>query len=268
MPVHNYADKYYAYQTQARGLLEPADLERVFTKRAKWYASRLRDFLPSDRAVRWLDLPCGFGNFLYFLRRQGYRNVVGYDLDPEQVRLARSLNLPAREGDAFELLRNADESFDCIASIDFLEHLDRDAALDVLELCFERLNPGGLLLMRVPCADGPFGAHDAVNDLTHQWSLTSNVLRAILEMTHFDRVQILDERPQAYNLVNGVRLATFHAARLAATGFVAALGMEAPRIWSRSMWGIAFKPNQPVSRSAVPSGGGELALCTGNSATN
>ena len=238
-----FAEKYYGYQTKARGLLHKRDLTRTFEKRSKWYQSRLGEHIPVDRKAKWLDLPCGFGNFLYFLRQQGCRNISGYDLDPEQVRLAQMLELPAVEGDAFDILNNPTESYDCIASIDFLEHLDRDSAINFLELCYERLRPGGVLFLRVPCADGPFGARDRFNDLTHEWSMTSNVLRAMLEMISFEGVEILDERPQPYNIRNRVRLVLFYIARFLANGFVMALGLIPPRIWSTAMWGVARKPS-------------------------
>jgi 2-polyprenyl-3-methyl-5-hydroxy-6-metoxy-1,4-benzoquinol methylase len=252
MNSKKFAENYYAFQTKARGLLHKTDLERSFQKRSKWYRSRLRKFMPTNRDVRWLDLPCGFGNFLYFLRQHGYQNVSGYDLDPEQVRLAHMLQLPAAEGDAFTVLSDNKESYDCIAAIDFLEHLDRDSAVTFLELCHERLNPGGRLFLRVPCADGPFGAHDRFNDLTHEWSMTSNVLRAMLEMISYERIEILDERPQPYNIRNRFRLILFFVAKFIASSFVVALGLAPPRIWSTAMWGVARKPSlAPQSKSLV-----------------
>jgi 2-polyprenyl-3-methyl-5-hydroxy-6-metoxy-1,4-benzoquinol methylase len=248
MSSKTYAEKYYEFQTKARGFVQEPELKELFAKRANWYCSRLQDFLPKDRSSRWLDLPCGFGNFLYFLRQQGYQNISGYDLDPEQVRLARMLQLPAAEGDAFTILSDVNESYDCIAAIDFLEHLDRDKAVTFLELCHDRLNPGGLLFLRVPCADGPFGARDRFNDLTHEWSMTSNVLRAMLEMIAYEGIDILDERPQPYNIRNQVRLGLFYTARFLANAFVRALGLTPPRIWSTAMWGVARKPSHGLER--------------------
>jgi len=243
MNSKTYGEKYYEFQTKARGLVQEPELRESFAKRAEWYCSRLRDFLPEEHSSHWLDLPCGFGNFLYFLRQQGCQNISGYDLDPEQVRLAQMLELPAVEGDAFDILNNPTESYDCIASIDLLEHLDRDSAINFLELCYQRLRPGGVLFLRVPCADGPFGARVRFNDLTHEWSMTSNVLRAMLEMISFEGVEILDERPQPYNIRNRVRLFLFYIARFLANGFVMALGLIPPRIWSTAMWGVARKPS-------------------------
>ncbi len=242
----SHEEAYYAHQTQARGVLDAAALERRFRSLARWYACRLGPFLPASRQAVWLDLPCGYGNFLYFLRRMGYTRISGYDADPKQVHLARLLDLPAEERDAFAVLDDNSRSFDAIASVDFLEHLSRDAAVRFLAACRARLRPAGVLILRMPCADGPFGSHDAWNDLTHQWAATSNLLRSLLQMSGFERIQILDERPQPYNLRNRIRLLAFHAARLLTSLWVAALGVTPPAVWSLSMWAVAYVPKDPV----------------------
>lgn len=240
--MDSYEYAYYRYQTQARGLLEEDALRQHFAKLARWYAFRLRSHLPDNRNASCLDIPCGYGNFLYFLRLRGFENVIGYDLDPNQVRVARNLDLPAHEGDAFIVLSEERKEYDCIMSLDFIEHVSRDDALRFLGLCWARLRPGGVLILRTACADGPFGAHDRYNDLTHQWTMTSNVLRTVLRMLNFERVEILDERPQAYNFVNTLRLMAFYPARAVASGLCLALGLIPPAVWSRGMWGVGYRP--------------------------
>jgi 2-polyprenyl-3-methyl-5-hydroxy-6-metoxy-1,4-benzoquinol methylase len=230
---------YYGYQTRARGLVTREALQQRFEKLKPWYAQRVGPFLPRSKDAACLDLPCGYGNFLYFLRAAGFAHAVGYDRDPQQVRLAQLLDLPAHDGEAFDVLGREGSRWDCISSIDFLEHLSRDQALAFLDLCRRRLAPGGVLIVRTPSADGPFGAHDRYADVTHQWAMTATVLRTVLEMAGFERVVILDERPQPYNAVNVVRLGVFHLARLAANGVCLALGLDPPALWSRSMWAVA-----------------------------
>lgn len=243
--IKDYERLYYNYLSRAQGQLDGPALRLRFEKMAKWYACRLGPFLPPGRDAVWLDVPCGCGNFLYFLRSMGYHNVSGYDMDPEQVRLARLLDLPALERDAFVVLEDPSRSFDGIVSADFIEHLSRDQALRFIAGCRARLRPGGVLFLRTPCADGPLGSHDVWNDLTHQWAATSNLMRGILEMFGFDRIMILDERPQPYSILNRVRLAAFHSARLLASAFVLALGLSSPAVWSTSMWAVGCVPPGP-----------------------
>jgi 2-polyprenyl-3-methyl-5-hydroxy-6-metoxy-1,4-benzoquinol methylase len=237
-------ETYYGFQGRARDLTDETVLRASCESVAPWYARRLGPFLPQNRNARILDIPCGHGNMLYFLRRQGYRNVTGYDRDAGQVRLACSLELHAEQGEAIEVLSSLEQSFDCITSLDFLEHLSRDDALEALRLFRGRLVPGGVLILRTPCADGPFGAHDRYNDLTHVWAMTTNVLRTILKMLDFERVEIFDERPQPYNVVNALRWILFFPAKWLASGLCLGLGLTPPAVWSRSMWAVAHRPRE------------------------
>lgn len=236
----NYRESYYSYQTKARGLLDAASLKSHFDRLGKWYWARLKHNLPKKIDAKCLDMPCGYGNFLYFLRSKGYVDIRGYDLDESQVELAKLLGLPAFVGDVFEVLAT-EEKYDLISSFDFIEHVSKDDALRFLGLCRSRLIENGLLILRAPCADGPFGAHDANNDITHEWSMTSNVLKTILEMSGFSKVEILDERPQPTSFVETIRWLVFYPSKLTANLLCIGLGMRPPRVWSRSMIAIARK---------------------------
>ncbi len=237
----NYRESYYKYQTKARGLLNASTLESHFKKLEKWYWARLKHYLPKHTNASCIDIPCGYGNFLYFLRSRGYKNICGYDLDESQVKLANLLDLPAETKNIFDVLTESKDTYDLISSFDFIEHLSKDDALKFLALCRNNLNENGVLILRTPCADGPFGSHDANNDITHEWSMTSNVLKTILEMCGFSNVEILDERPQPTSLVEAIRWLVFYPFKLIADLFCIGLGMRPPRIWSRSMIAIAYK---------------------------
>jgi len=241
--MESYKKIYYDYQTQARGLLTEDALLTRFNKLASWYGARLKSYLPADKGAQCLDVPCGYGNILYFLKSKGYSNIQGIDLDEKQVELATMLGLPAHKGDVFELLSDENQNFDLITSFDFIEHLDKDDALRLLNLSYRRLKPGGVLLLRAPCGDGPFGAHDAWNDLTHQWGMTSNVLRTMLALNGFVGVKTLDERPQPTSFIDVIRWLVFFPAKAFASAMCMALGMRPPEIWTRSMIAIAYKPD-------------------------
>ena len=237
----DYKSVYYDYQTKARGLLTKESLTARFMQLSKWYDGRLSPYLPKNKQARCLDIPCGFGNFLYFMEDKGYSNIQGVDLDAKQVELAALVDLPAVQGDAFQILSDEVSSFDQISSLDFIEHLDKDKVLEFLSLAYSALKPGGTIILRAPCGDGPFGAHDAWNDLTHQWGMTSNVVRTLLEMHGFKNVKILDERPQPGGIIDTFRWLVFFPAKLIADGFCMALGMRPPAIWTRSMIAIGHK---------------------------
>lgn len=239
--MEKYESKYYDYQTKARGLLDADALLKNFEKLSRWYGCRLKKYMPSEKNAYCLDVPCGYGNFLYFLKNNGYLNAIGYDLDAKQIDLAMLVGLPAEVGDVFEVLQNDNLSYDLISSLDFIEHLSKEDALKYLELCFDRLNSGGTLILRTPCADGPFGSHDICNDLTHKWGMTSNLFSAVLEMSGYSEVEILDERPQPTSLVDTIRWLIYFPVKVLAKLACMALGMRSPEVWTRSMIAIARK---------------------------
>jgi len=242
MPKY-YEQRWYDYQTIARGLLTVDQLTRAFESCSEQYWYSLRSYLPVNKSQLCLDLPCGYGNFLYFLKKHGYQNCRGYDLDRSQVALAQSLGLQAAQADAFIVLANLTETPSLIASIDFVEHLEKSSALRFLEACYERLSPGGTLILRTPCADGPFGAHDVHNDITHQWGLTSNSLRCVLAMVGFSSIQVLDipgVSPSG-GAVQAARWAACKMSRWVAGILLRIMCVGSPSVWGPSMWAVAIK---------------------------
>ena len=249
--MNQHEKEYYGFQTRARGLLNADALRQRFEKLRRWYRCRLMRFLPADRTAPCLDLPCGYGNFLYFLESEGYSNVTGFDNDKSQIELAGLLELPAKEGDAFGILSDSPDTYALISSLDFIEHLPKDDAMSFLGLCFDALRPGGCLILRTPSANGPFGSHDIWNDLTHQWGMTSSLLRAILQMKGFEEIELLDERPQPSSVIDTLRWLAYFPARLLANLTTMMLGMSPPAIWSRSMIAVAYKPGEAEVQEAV-----------------
>lgn len=97
----------YAYQgglVRGRG---PEETERLHRRKLKWYRDRFQSLLPSDKSAKILDVPCGEGNILYFLKELGYSNVHGFDLDECRVEVAQQIGLNAQVKDAFAVLRDA-----------------------------------------------------------------------------------------------------------------------------------------------------------------
>jgi SAM-dependent methyltransferase len=211
------------------------EIERQFAQMTRWYGCFLRDWLPPDRDALVLDIPCGHGNLLYFLKQAGYRQVRGYDLEPERVAVAHELGLPAEQGDAWEVLREQ-RGAALVACLDFLEHLDPGRVPEFLALCREALRPGGRFVARLPFTDSILGAHDLFNDVTHKWAANSSVVLELVQQAGFESVEIRDERPVPYKLVNWGRLAAFHVCKAATNLWLMGLGLGPRQVWSTSGW--------------------------------
>jgi len=95
---------------------------------------------------RIADIGCGNGQLLYELYASGYQNLQGFDpFIPENTQLSKSLSLWKKSFD------DSEGHFDLIMMHHAFEHMDDPKAM--LKLCFDKLNPGGRLLIRTPVTD-------------------------------------------------------------------------------------------------------------------
>ena len=93
-----------------------------------------------------LDVGCG-GGFLSNALAQNGLAVTGVDLSEESLRIAKAHDITGTiqylPADAYHL-PFADQSFDVVTVMDFLEHVERPA--DVVKECARVLKPGGILI--------------------------------------------------------------------------------------------------------------------------
>ena len=97
-----------------------------------------------------VDLGCGLGGFVKLLRAQGI-DAFGVDGDPMCVAEARSHDIPVVQDDVLGYLRTVEpESLDGVFSAHLVEHLPYEVVLELIELSFRALRPGGRLLLATP----------------------------------------------------------------------------------------------------------------------
>lgn len=213
-----------------------------FNRSACFYRALLGDSLPIDKEARILDLPCGEGKMLYALRAMGYKHISGCDLDINRLNTARKMDLAVHEGNVFDVLQKSeDNSIDCLFTMDFLEHLEKEDVIVFLDIVFRKMAIGGILFVRTPCADNPFGLHDIFNDFTHKWAATSGVLHQLLYNSGFSAISVFGEEPRLGMRLGFLRVPMHRMASLMLGLFLRALGRGPFRISSSSMWATARK---------------------------
>jgi SAM-dependent methyltransferase len=188
----------------------PTCASDLLAGREPTFCKRLAPLLPADKHARILDLGCGYGEFLYFLRRQGYMETVGVDLDPKQVETAGRLGLgQVLCADAVNFLRSSGE-FDFISALDVLEHLPKPRVLELLDGVHNALRPGGRFVCQVPNL-AAFHTPVFFMDFTHETPFTATSLKQALELAHFTNVTVHPMGPVAHGLKSAVRLALWKA---------------------------------------------------------
>jgi SAM-dependent methyltransferase len=107
--------------------------------------------LPQRRA---LDFGCGVGRLTQALARR-HQHVVGADISPVMIDLARALNRYPDRAEyicttATGLAALRDASFDCIYSNIVLQHVAPELSVQYVNEFFRLLEPNGLLVFQLP----------------------------------------------------------------------------------------------------------------------
>ena len=172
------------------------------------------DVLPSDRNSRILDIGCGAGHFLYYLKRKEYTNFLGIDISPQQVEFCeKNISKNVKQADILEFLKDSEGGYSVIAAHDVLEHIPKEKILKLLKLVLKSLDNGGIFLLRVPNMSNPLSLDSRYRDFTHEVGFTEKTLYQILQMTGFSDIRISSSKiaiRSGRNLIRSFMVNTIH----------------------------------------------------------
>jgi 2-polyprenyl-3-methyl-5-hydroxy-6-metoxy-1,4-benzoquinol methylase len=106
--------------------------------------------LPWHGEGRILDVGCGTGRFLEWMRDHGWK-TWGIDISPAATEKARSKHLNVESGDLLKTDRYESDFFDVVTMWDVFEHLAEPIA--TLRKAFSLLKPGGRIVAGMPNID-------------------------------------------------------------------------------------------------------------------
>jgi SAM-dependent methyltransferase len=174
------AYKYVGFEDQFRGS------EAVIRERQESY-------LPYFRGVTAdvLDIGCGRGEFIDLLTANGIP-VRGIDLNHEMAEQCRARGLNVTEADAVGYLGSLpDASLGGIFAAQVVEHLEPSYLLRLLDLAFDKLQPGGALVLETlnpACWTAFFESY--IRDITHRWPLHPETLKYLVTASGFTHAAI------------------------------------------------------------------------------
>ena len=164
----------------------------AFESASKGYENFYGKFLPVDKNAKILDLGCGIGHFLYFLKSKGYTNFFGIDHSKKQIDfIQNNITKKAKVADAFEFLNNKKNYFQLIVINDVLEHIPKEKLFDFLRLVLNSIEPGGAVFIKVPNMSNPFGLRSRYISITHEIGFTEHSLLEVLEIVKFSDIKII-----------------------------------------------------------------------------
>jgi 2-polyprenyl-3-methyl-5-hydroxy-6-metoxy-1,4-benzoquinol methylase len=169
-------------------------------------------WIPNNRDTRVLDLGCGHGALMYFLREAGYRRVTGIDGSPEQISAAKALGLEdVYCTEALPFLNQAPESsYDVVVAFDVFEHLTKNELLQVGDAVHRVLKTGGLLILHSPNGEGIFAGRILHGDLTHEQAFARDSIRQFAGACGFEVVAVKEDVPAVHGLMSLMRYVLWH----------------------------------------------------------
>lgn len=206
--MKNYRAKIYNAYLEARIDPEVKFDKSDFTSRAPFFLNIIKKHFPSDRTVSIVDLGCGYGSFVYFMRNFGYVNASGVDESSSMIDASRRFNIEKIErANVFSYLKSlSDSSVHVLTAIDLIEHFTKDELCDFAEDANRVLKSGGVLITHQPNAEGVFGGAILYGDFTHENSFTRNSITQIFLASGFASVKNYEDTPTSHSVLGAARM--------------------------------------------------------------
>ncbi len=207
MEQSDYRTRIYRYYSKARQKpLAPEDI-RGLKPRAPMLRKIIREHFPPDKSASILDLGCGHGAFIYFIRKAGYINVFGVDRSPEQVTEAKRLGIKGvKQGDLIETLQSLpDESQDVVVSFDVIEHFTKEEIIQFVDKVYRVLRDGGRWIVHTANGESPFGNRSRYGDFTHEIAFTRVSISQLFRSSGFSEVICREDTPVPHGLKSAIR---------------------------------------------------------------
>jgi glycosyltransferase involved in cell wall biosynthesis/SAM-dependent methyltransferase len=166
--------------------------QEVFRGPEPLIRDRQRVYLPLlQTKAHVVDIGSGRGEMLDLLRDAGVA-ARGVDIDTEMVAYCRAKGHTVEQMDALEFLRNQPaQSLPAVFSAQMIEHLRFSQLKELLELCRNRLQPGGLFVAETVNPHALEAFKTFYTDLTHERPIFPEVALALVQLAGFEQAYVM-----------------------------------------------------------------------------
>jgi predicted TPR repeat methyltransferase len=150
-----------------------------------------------------LELGCGRGYMLEYLRNRGFNNLKGIDISEEQIKISREKRFDVEVTDVFDYLNKCSQKYKIIIALDFIEHFYKAELIELFQLIYNCLNVGGLFIFHTPNGQSILSHEMLYGDLTHSTIFTPNSAQQLLRSVGFTNIKFYETGP-TYKNINGI----------------------------------------------------------------
>ncbi|MBI5375539.1 MAG: class I SAM-dependent methyltransferase [Candidatus Schekmanbacteria bacterium] len=204
----SYRDKLYSTYVSSNiaHIFGEANIKKIEKQQFPSWGKHYSKLLPDNKHASIIDIGCGSGSFVYFLKKLGYENTSGIDISPEQIQVAKNLGLTDVEcSDNIIYLKGKQNAYDVVIIKDLIEHYPKESIMELLDLVFDALKPGGKVIIQTPNAESPFGSRFRYYDFTHSVAFTKSSLSQVLRATGYENVSFYAMGPVPHGIKSFIR---------------------------------------------------------------
>lgn len=186
----NYRDIIYNnyFSTQVNKL--NIDHAAMLKEQSRHNHRELIHLLPSNKDAKIVDMGCGFGTFVKPTMDAGYKNISGYDISQEQVKVAHQLGIKNVHCMDINGFFSKGEKVDVLVGLDIIEHFTKDELINFLTKAKKCLNPGGKIILRTPNMDAPHTSLYAYGDISHETFLNKSSALQVMSSIGFTSTEV------------------------------------------------------------------------------
>jgi 2-polyprenyl-3-methyl-5-hydroxy-6-metoxy-1,4-benzoquinol methylase len=147
--------------------------------------------LPGRMDAKIVDVGCGDGSLVWWMRSVGYNQAEGIEISEELVEIARGLGIGnVRQADLRKFLRAKRGVYDVIILRDVLEHFRKEEIIEILKLCRRAMADAGRLIIQVPNAESPFFGRIRYGDFTHEVAFSATSVQQVFTMVGLVNIRL------------------------------------------------------------------------------
>ena len=194
-------DKYYEEGfSQSKSQTLNIKYFELAVRKYKWNYKHF--FSSLSKSSKILDIGCGLGQFLFFLRKEGFQNTTGIDISESQIDFALQMQ-PSVDfrhiEESVNFLQQREGQYDVITMNDVLEHIDREQLVPFLQTLHGSLKPDGIIIVKTINSAYPLSHASRYLDLTHTISFHEKSLTQLLRHVGFADIHCYQEEIGIYN---------------------------------------------------------------------
>jgi 2-polyprenyl-3-methyl-5-hydroxy-6-metoxy-1,4-benzoquinol methylase len=153
-----------------------------------------------------LELGCGRGYMLEYLRNKGFNNLKGIDISEEQINISRQKGFDVEVADVNDFLNKNTIKFKMIIALDFVEHFSKDELIPLFEKIYNKLEAKGIFIFHTPNGQSLLSTNLIYGDLTHLTIFTPNSALQLLKLVGFEQIAFYESGPVPKNILGLFRL--------------------------------------------------------------